>query len=287
MLKTLERPTSKGNGNGRKSETKMEIIVVTPDIAQAWLDKNTHNRKPSARHVDKLARDMIAGNFVYTGDAIRFDIKGNLIDGQHRLMACVKAEKGFETLVIYDLPPATQDKLDAGKNRGAGDVISLSGFHYANQLAAACRLMIHEREGMQSIGTLPLSTSDVTAMLKQHSTLPSAMNEVASKRYPRGISNSNLAVVYYVGRDMLGVAKVADAFIEVMTTGIPFSEGCAAHAYRERVVKSHIGGSMAMTATSKWRMMKHAWNLFSNGQSVKNIRAPETVTFDGVDPSDW
>lgn len=289
MLKTLDRPAS---GNGRKSKSnsntnsKIETLVVTPDIAKAWLDKNTHNRKPSHRHIAKLARDMIVGSFVFTGDPIRFDRSGRLIDGQHRLMACVKSEKPFETLVIYDLAPETQDKLDTGKARGANDVMALAGYHSASTLAAACRIICCERDGLGAIHNGIHTTSDVLGVLKRHKTLPSAVNEVHRFRYPRGISSAWLSVVYYVGRHMLEAPTTADAFIEVMTTGVPFSDGCAAHAFRERVLKT-TGASQAMARPAKWRLMKHTWNMFAAGQGTKLLRAPDTVVFDGVDPSDW
>jgi hypothetical protein len=51
-------------------------------MAQTWLEKNVpHNRGVRPSVVAAYARDMLAGKWYISGDPIRFDVKGNLIDG--------------------------------------------------------------------------------------------------------------------------------------------------------------------------------------------------------------
>ena len=104
---------------------KIERIVITPDMAKVWLDKNVKNRKLQRHTTSKYARDMLAGAWQVTGDAIRFDVHSNLLDGQHRLKACIEAGVPFETFVIYGLPTQTQDVMDIGKIRSATDTLAL------------------------------------------------------------------------------------------------------------------------------------------------------------------
>jgi len=64
---------------------KIEIVSVTPDQASAWLATNaTNNRKISTTIVNQYARDMIAGRWEITGEAIKFDTTGRLIDAALR-----------------------------------------------------------------------------------------------------------------------------------------------------------------------------------------------------------
>ena len=279
----MDKPKAKLTNGRRNSagDVRIERVVVTPDIASAWLDKNDGNRKVSKNHVERLSRDMLAQNFKFTGDAIRFDDKGGLIDGQHRLMACIKSGASFETQVIYGLPRSTQDFIDSGKSRNASDVLSLAGFHCTHGLAAAARLLMAERDGTvirQSI----YSTSDVVQFIAKHKALPaSIIMMMSSKRVPRGVSASQVAAVHYIGKHVLGLPNVADAFVDVISTGVPDYTHDAAHAYRERMIKASAGVTV-MKKPENWRLMKHAWNLFARKEASKVLRGSETVTIEGL-----
>jgi hypothetical protein len=72
-------------------------MMVTPELAKQWLEANTHNRPLSEELVIAYMVDMLDGRWQYNGDAIRFDHTGRLIDGQHRLHACIEAGVPFET----------------------------------------------------------------------------------------------------------------------------------------------------------------------------------------------
>ena len=280
MLVTIEK-SGKHKSSANHPAERMERIVITPEIAAAWLDKNVRNRKISRQHVDKLARDMRAGRFLFTGDAVRFDASGNLIDGQHRLAACVKSQCPFETLVIYGMADDVQDKLDSGKSRNTKDVISLHGFHNANHLVGACRLLMAERDGTDA-RRAPYTTSDVFEFMNKHPYMAASVRDACSKKMPVGISFSQLACVYYVGAHLLGRQTAAAEFIEVMRTGVPTYENDAAHAYRERIIRSG-GGITSLKADEKWRLMKHAWNLFRDRQPSKILRGGTEVGFNGID----
>lgn len=285
MLHTIEKP-SKAKGYVTSSRTQLaehvERILVTPNVAQAWLDKNTKNRKMSGSHVAKLARDMAKGRWRYSGEAIKFDADGNLIDGQHRLAACVKADAPFETLVIYNLAGDAQVVLDSGKTRSTADLFSLDGMHHTNHLAAACRLIAAERDGADAMEGSRYSTSELVTTLEYHKELPSVVNFVAQSKYPKGISTSQVAAIVYVGKHLMNANLVAESFAQVMTTGIPIYEGDAAHALRERVIKANTG-PLTFRKQDKWKLMKHAWNLFSIQQPARLFRVPAEVRFIGLD----
>ena len=279
MLTTVDRPKKGKSFHTADKEivdVKWERVVVTPEMAKAWLDQNTRNRKVTKGHVDKLARDMAAGRYAFTGDAIRFDSDRVLIDGQHRLLACVKAETPFETMVIYNLPPETQDKIDAGKARNSSDVMSMLGYHNTLILSGACRLILEERTAVQ-MNNIKYTTSEILDVLSRHRELPASVITCSSIKYPRGLSIPQLSTIYYVGKHILNVPRIADEFLTVIRTGIPMYEGDAAHAYREKIVKDS-GGATALKRREKWRLFKHAWNLFSAGQPAKLLRgAPRLV----------
>ena len=99
---------------------KASWVIVTPDMAVKWLDEtNTNNRQVREDHVSRLAADMLTGKWQgRNGEAIRFDTTGRLVDGQHRLWACVQSETPFETLLIKDVDPDTFSTIGIGAKKG-------------------------------------------------------------------------------------------------------------------------------------------------------------------------
>lgn len=133
-----------------KDTTRFKVVEITPDMARKWLENNNpHNRNVYERVVLSYARDMATGNWVVNNQGIGFDSNGNLVDGQHRLYACIRANRPFKSLVVLGLPVANgngirvQMTIDQGKSRQAGDVFSLAyGVKDANHQAAITRGLV-------------------------------------------------------------------------------------------------------------------------------------------------
>ena len=71
----------------RMDDAAVSIETITPCLAKEWLQKNLYNRKIRPRKVRQYAADMRAGKWRTTHQGIAFDKEGNLMDGQHRLLA--------------------------------------------------------------------------------------------------------------------------------------------------------------------------------------------------------
>lgn len=84
---------------------------ITPEIAEKYLGNNLVNRNVSNVTVHAYMQDMLNGAWdETTGDTISFDENGNLVNGQHRLMAVAKSGhainvwvcRGASSTGIYD-----------------------------------------------------------------------------------------------------------------------------------------------------------------------------------------
>lgn len=102
---------------------KAEIVKVTPQLAQKWLENNPNNRSVRKGRVEVYARDMKAGKWNVTGQGIVLDKDGALLDGQHRLQAVIEANVSVDMLVISDMERVST--YDAGMSRSALDQINL------------------------------------------------------------------------------------------------------------------------------------------------------------------
>src|ERR1044072_4271424 len=65
-----------------------EISITPLEAVYIVKSRNPHNRPIREAHLEKLARDMrTPGAWLFNGDTLRFDRDGNLLDGQHRMLA--------------------------------------------------------------------------------------------------------------------------------------------------------------------------------------------------------
>jgi hypothetical protein len=123
---------------------KMEWLRVTPQMAEEWLKLNTENRPVKSSQVAYLQSEITAGRFIGTGSPIIF-VGKTLVDGQHRLMAIVRADKPVEMMVVHH-PVNAQTRqifnvIDTGVTRSFSDLLALKGEKNATQLSSILRLL--------------------------------------------------------------------------------------------------------------------------------------------------
>lgn len=117
----------------RRKKVRRESVTFSPVECMHVLEhRNNRNRKVRESLVYKYAREMSSGEWEYgLGDPIRFDWDGNMIDGQHRMWACVVSGVPLQVDVIYDLDPAVQSRIDSGAQRTHSDTLSMRGDSHA------------------------------------------------------------------------------------------------------------------------------------------------------------
>jgi len=101
------------------------FMTVTPDQATTWLEKNTSNRKVRGWWVSALKLAILRGEWKVTHQGVAFTASGRLLDGQHRLMAIVAADKPCEMLVVTGLDESAFMVIDAGVKRSVSDLTGL------------------------------------------------------------------------------------------------------------------------------------------------------------------
>lgn len=136
--------------NNHNTET-IRIITITPDDAKTLLEKNfAHNRTVLKQRVAGYADDMARGEWKITGDPIRIDTDGNLIDGQHRLLAIIKAGVPIRTSFITGVDHSIVRLIDTGRGRSLKDALRIEGGgSEVPELAAAIGLVKSYEKYMQ------------------------------------------------------------------------------------------------------------------------------------------
>lgn len=261
------------------SGMRSEIVLITPEMAEQWLGSNTNNRNLARSTRTAYARDMKNGKWLLSGDAIRFDLYGNIVDGQHRLAACVEAGVPFESYVIWGLPQDVIRVIDHGRPRTVADNLHIEGHRHALMLAAAARWLYVFKHGSIAIGKGRVTATEILNIVDRHPVLESSCGAAYGCC---GVTASLLAAVHYVGGRLIGEEEKADNFASVFTSGQNFYTDDAALVWRERLLR--MRQSRAAVAQNFLQCGTiHAWNLFSNEEAAKIGRAPDVVAFDRLD----
>ncbi len=116
-------------------------LEVTPELAEEFLSRNISNRPISKSGLKSLKDEMKADRWIFNGDPIRFNSRGELCDGQHRLTAMLELGKTYEFHVTTGLDPEAFKTIDMGTKRNGGDILSIKGIPNATNAAAATKFI--------------------------------------------------------------------------------------------------------------------------------------------------
>lgn len=106
-----------------KNSMKFRVVLMTPTVAQALLDKNhPRNRTPKPGRISMYANDIINDRWQLTHEAVAINEDGYLIDGQNRLAAIIQAGKAAPILLITGVPCNAMLAVDQGLSRTVADI---------------------------------------------------------------------------------------------------------------------------------------------------------------------
>ena len=125
---------------------KSEFTLITPGMATELLEKSEaaghKNRTISDAKVQQWVHEM-KEDWDPAASTIVVDTDGILIDGYHRMYACVMAGVPFTTFIVTTATPErTVTKVDVGRHRSAGDILAMNHWKYGAPLAAASRMKL-------------------------------------------------------------------------------------------------------------------------------------------------
>lgn len=247
---------------------KIEVKTITPDIAAKILDTSDGNRPLKAAKVKSYARDMGNGLWVANGESIIINKRGVLVDGHHRLKACVESGATFRSVVVTGVAESARDTIDMGASRTVGDVLSFHGLANSNQVAAAAIALQSLINGVPRSANM--SSQEVLSFISAHPAIEHAAVISSRKYMPR--CGAILGALYVVAHET-GHSRQYDIFLDVLRDGFPSMRGCAAHALRDRLLRD-AASKNPMSLRDVHRTVIAAWNKFICAEPVKTIRLP-------------
>lgn len=278
---TLIRPTPPAHGQHPApppdgATVDARVVVVTPDLAARWYERNTHNRDVSDRHVEALAREILADQWYVSGDAIKWEGDPDngtavLLDGQKRLLAVMLANKPITTLVVTGVNRDAQRVMDTQQRRSAADMLKLEGWDgkLARAIAAAASMAMLWEAGLYGAtdynGPRTPTHTEILAWVREHPEIEVAAR-IGAKYRVRKLDAAARSVAAYLLLQVASEEQV-EGFFESLTTWVGFT----AKDPRSALLRRLDTVADQKTRLPRWVMANliiRTWNYMMKGEDI-------------------
>lgn len=257
-----------------KNRLKCQVETITPEIAREYLKFNKINRPLNKSTVNFYAKEMANGEWKLNGEAICF--QGNvLVNGQHRLQACIQSNIPFRTVVVRGVEENSFTTYDSGRLRTNADVFSLMDIKNASTVASSIVKYIALKRNVASIeyrasqdkGRNKASKDE---LLKVYNQCPQIFDNAAerSKRLCNFMNLINVAyetaIIVYLIYDLHHPTKKVYDFFEMLHKGEAFTNRTI-KILRDKLISDKIN-MRSMKPIVKQMIIFKTWNCY-----VKNV----------------
>jgi hypothetical protein len=251
---------------------RYETVQVSPTIAKRWLGKNAeNNRLPKGSKIPAYAREMLAGKWqTDTGETIKFDPDGELIDGQNRLRAVVAAGVTIPFDVAFDVPRRAMQVVDTGASRTASDVLRIAGAHDRMRSAAIVRwVILWDAKTFVGVGG-PLKPT-TTEIIERYSSESGMFNAAATRSTDcqnRGLGTGSPAGVAHYLFSQIDVEQTHQ-FFDQYISGANLPDRSAVLALRNKLARIRMD---RITRPEQLALFIRAWNGFREGRPMDRLQ---------------
>jgi hypothetical protein len=119
-----------------KKSPLVEIVTLTPVLAQLLLERNPINRPISKLGRSEIRQDIANGRYVFNGESIIVSDAGTLNDGQHRCMTVLDTGIPIQTVIVFGPKEETRFTVDSGRSKSVSNFLSMKGRKYTHILGA-------------------------------------------------------------------------------------------------------------------------------------------------------
>jgi len=263
---------SAGKWEGRPIEWYERMILLTPQLADSFLKRNTLNRKLRMGGVIQMSRDMESGNFMPTAaTTIAFDRNLVKINGQHTCSAVLDSETSQYVKLVIDCDPQMRDYWDLMRGRSVPDRAGICGVSQPGVACSAARLILAFNSGNILDAWNATKTPTPTEVLNATMDLPNLDDSVRAgqRNGLRTFVPSRIAVAcHYLFAQQN--RPLADAFFEKLGTGENLSANSPIYQLRKL---------LTVNAIEKRKMQRYemlalffiAWSKHREGKRVRRI----------------
>lgn len=245
--------------------TSVALRKYTPETAQQFMERTKNCRKLIPAHVAYLADQITNGHWVVNGETIKFDAEGHLTDGQHRLAACIKAQRPIESWTVWG---SDATGVDEGKPRQLAHLLAGRNISDANSLAATLRILYLINQGVDCFRPERINN---TKMLQFSESIDwDRMRQAQRVAYTDLAVKSIWVVVAYTAMAETKMEKV-QAFFRAVNSGENLQANSPTLHLRNWLISTRkkratasMRRSMLVATIRAWNMFKHDKPCFPN-----------------------
>jgi hypothetical protein len=275
-IRNLLRSLPKGKDD-LDERVKITARWISPDAALKILGHALPNRAISKQRIRYYAKLMKNGLWCVNGETIIMDTQYRLMNGQHRLWACIEAGVDLQAIVITGLPSDVFATLDGGKNRTAPQVLQMAQFENTSSLATACRCLYKQKAGgfpwaSTNDGISTVSSAELLTLAQANPGLIGS-NDYAKSLYGKGPipkpSAGFGAFFHFVISEELNLRTEVEDFMAKLFLGVNVNADCPTYRFREYMSRSAQASQGA--GIHGWYQQKAwivAWELWRAGIKI-------------------
>jgi hypothetical protein len=248
-----------------------KFVSITPTQAVKLLEAHqavveasglsSLNRIINDNTVTQYGNDMANHKWVENGESIKIAKSGRILDGQHRLWACVNATATFKTLLVTGFEDNEVESVfvttDIGRVKIPSAFLSASGVGYGGMVAPAIRYILGYKQHATLNKQHMFTTPQVVEYGRAHTErLVDSAAFVA--KYQGYAPTSILTAWHYLFFEKN--QEEAAQFIIDLKDGSGLNKGDPVHAMRERLIQNKGNRATKMSAKSIFAMGLHMWN---------------------------
>lgn len=261
-----------------RNQTGIIQVTINPELAEEWLTAlNRDNRPLVESYLTRLVEQAKEGNFLeYTGETIKFDPDGLLLDGQHRLTAIVRAGITLTLWVAFQVPREAFKVIDTGRRRSAGDTLYVEGVEtYHSLTAAAIKYLINWND-----------TNTVTnaSSVRHHITNDKVLTYYRNNQQLLDTVIPKAASIYDSGAKLIPASMIAafmcyynndldtEEFFKKVSTGLQLSsERDPVYLLRSLLIAHKANPNTNMNRSMKVLYVAKALQLYRNKKQVRRL----------------
>lgn len=247
------------------------VELIEPEVARYYMTKNRGNRKQIESRINSYSNVMGIGNWRLNGEPIIFTSDDNLISGQHRLLAGIKAGVAFISVVIRGVDPNNVHDIDTGKSRSGADILEMRGIKNSSALAQMIRVIINTNRGHHiSAATSSSAEHDpiTNGMIRKFAleNLASLQESFEICKNDQIFSRAHLAAVHFVYKSRN--QKKADDFMLKLTRGVKLENDSPIYKLRQLMIQ-HKSASKKPTRYVRHGLIFKAMELYFEGRTCQ------------------
>jgi hypothetical protein len=256
----------------------VKLEAIDPVEAARLLTTNAGSNRPTRRSkVSQLAETMRNQQWRLTGEALKLDRDGNLIDGQHRLKAVIEADMTITFHVFTGLARDVYRHLDTGAIRTYTDVLKIDQETHPSALASAAA-WVHRYLNSFS-GSARISHEMGDRVLEEHPRLREFADYSTKRLVQRGLG---VAFHYLCAlRDEDRAAR----FFKELADGTA-RQDTPVYTLRERLIREKMSGKKhTLTQLVIAGFIIKTWNADVTGQPLPTLKYVKGETIPNLLPA--